>query len=169
MVQDSMTEQSLDELALESAKLLLQVRKRLKAEQTDSSAKYFYTYVLLLQNNNIYVGSTNHLYIRLMEHMHCGERSSQWVRLHGPVIRVLEVCRNSKADDETYKTLEYMSLFGWQSVRGASWCKLDLRGPPNCLKTFCRSRSDFEYLTRDDIDHAVHVAHELAEIHDDML
>lgn len=161
-------QQSLEELALESAKLLLQVRKRLKAEQRDPKAKYFYTYVLLLQNENVYVGSTNHLYIRLMEHLSDnGERSAQWVKLHGPIVRVLEVCKNCAADDETYKTLEYMSLFGWQSVRGASWCKIDLRGPPAALHTFSRTRGDFEYLSRTDIDQAIKTARSLQQFDDD--
>jgi predicted GIY-YIG superfamily endonuclease len=162
-------EKSLEDLALESAKLLIQIRKRLKAEQTDPRAKYYYTYVLLLQNNNIYVGSTNHLYIRLMEHLHNSERSSQWVRLHGPIIRVLEVCKNCKGDDEAYKTLQYMNLFGWQSVRGASWCKVDLRGPPGALRTFQNNRADFWYLTREEIDHAIKTAKDLGTCDDDGL
>ena len=156
-------EKSLEELTLESARLMLQVRKRLRAEQSDVNSKYFFTYALLLQNNNVYVGSTNHLYIRLMEHFCDTGRSSHWVRMHGPIVRVLEVVKNSKSDDETYKTLEYMTLFGWQSVRGASWCKPELRGPPQALQTFRRNRSDFEYLGRRDIDQAVKLARELGE------
>lgn len=156
-------EKSIEELALESAKILIQMRKKLKSEQSDPSAKYYYTYVLLLQNEAVYVGSTNSLYIRLMEHLCDSERSSQWVRMHGPVIRVLEVIKNSKADDECYKTLEYMTLFGWQSVRGANWCKIDLRGPPSALAKFERNRADFEYLTREEIDDAIRIARDLAE------
>lgn len=158
-----MDQKTLEELTLESARLMLHLRKRLKSEQSDPSAKYYYTYVLLLQNENIYVGSTNHLYLRLMEHFCEAERSSQWVRLHGPIIRVLEVVRNSKADDETYKTFEYMTLFGWKSVRGAAWCKIDQRGPPAALHGFSRNRCDFEYLTRQEIDDAIKMARSLAE------
>lgn len=162
MSEETYTE-SIEEMTLESARVLLRLRKRMKRDQTDPSSKYFYTYVLLLQNENVYVGSTNCLYIRLMEHFCDKERSSQWVRMHGPVIRVLEVVKNAKADDETYKTLEYMTLFGWESVRGSSWCKIDLRGPPAALQKFERHRSDFEYMTRDEIGDALKVARDLGD------
>lgn len=162
MSDDDVAEKSLEQLTLETAKLMLQIRKRLQTQQNDPNAKYYFVYVLLLQNDNIYVGSTNNLYIRLMEH-HCeSERSSQWVRLHGPVKRVLEVTRNARADDETYKTLEYMSMYGWQSVRGAAWCKPDVRGPPAALAVFTRDRADFNYLSRSEIDDALKIALDLA-------
>lgn len=148
----------LEDLILQSARLNVRLRKKLRAEQQDPEARYFFTYVLLLQNGNIYVGSTNSLYMRLYEHLHETDMSSQWVRLHGPVIRVLEISRNSKKDDEVYKTLEYMSLFGWQSVRGAHWCKVELKASPPALHDFQRDRSDFRYLSRQEIDAAIAIS-----------
>lgn len=155
-------EESLDELILASARLAVRLRKRLKAERSDPDARFYFTYVLLLQNECVYVGSTNSLYMRLYEHFHETDMSSNWVKLHGPVIRVLEVTKNSKKDDETYKTLEWMTMFGWKSVRGASWCKVELKSPPMALADFKRTRNDFQYLDRKDIDAAVDIARSLS-------
>jgi len=156
-----MAEKTLDELILESAHLAVQLRKRLRKGQNDEGPARYYTYVLLLQDECIYVGSSNNIYVRLMEHLHETEMSSNWVREHGPVIRVLEISKNASPDDETYKTLEYMSLFGWQSVRGAGWCKMEVRNPPAALTAFCRDRADFEYLSRREIDEIVAVSRQL--------
>lgn len=153
---------SLDDLILESAKLAVQLRKKFKAQHRETSGRY-YTYVLLLQDECIYVGSSNNIYIRLMEHIHDQSMSSNWVKEHGPVIRVLEIIKNSTPEDEAYKTLEYMTMFGWQSVRGASWCKVDLRHPPTALHTFTRNRADFEYLSRKEIDTILNTSKDLYE------
>ena len=157
-------EKSLDELILESARLTVQLRKRFKAQQDDpSSGNPRYTYVLLLQDECIYIGTTTNIFIRLMDHLHETQMSSNWVREHGPVIRVLEIIRHSTLEDETYKTLEYMTMFGHESVRGASWCKLELRNPPGALHAFVRNRADFEYLSRKEIDDVVQIAKGLYE------
>lgn len=153
----------LDALLIQSAQINAKIRKRLLDADRPSNSKLF-TYALLLQNNNIYVGSTNNIYLRLNQHVHDLDYSSKWVRLHGPVVRVLEVIRNSSTEDEVYKTLEYMTLFGYQSVRGAHWTTVEMRGPPASLPTFTRSRNDFDYLSRPEIDRALHVAQELYEI-----
>lgn len=155
-----MTEKSLDELILESARLTVELRKRIKSQQTEGNNPR-YTYVLLLQDECVYVGTTTNIYIRLMDHIHETPMSSNWVKEHGPVIRVLEIIKNSTIEDETYKTLEYMTLFGHESVRGASWCKLELRNPPGALQCFARNRMDFEYLQRKEIDDVIHISRSL--------
>lgn len=152
----------LEELFLESERIQIQLRKRFKKERADPDARY-YTYALLLQDECVYVGSTSSLRIRLMEHLHGTSNSSQWVREHGPVIRVLEVTKNSRAEDEAYKTLEYMTLFGWESVRGAGWAKVEMRNPPGALQAFERNRCDFEHLSRKEINDAVFAARNLAK------
>lgn len=158
-------EKSLDDLVLESARLAVQLRKRFKEQQGEHGTQVrYYTYVLLLQDECVYVGSSNNIFIRMMEHFYDTGMSSNWVREHGPAIRVLEIIRNSNPDDETYKTLEYMSLFGWESVRGAGWCKLDLRNQPAALTTFVRDRCDFEYLTRKEINEILKTARNLYDV-----
>lgn len=159
----STNEDSLDDLILQSAKLAVRLRKRLKSIKTDPDSKFFFVYVLLLQDECVYVGATNSLYMRFYEHLHETELSSNWVKYHGPVIRVLEVVKNAQKGDEEYKTLEYMQLFGWESVRGAHWCKVELKSPPAALREFARNRADFEYVDRRDIDAALKVARELSD------
>lgn len=158
---DVETDKSLDDLILESARLAVQLRKRFKS-QSSSTGRY-YTYALLLQDECIYVGSSNNIYIRIMEHLYDPSMTSNWIKEHGPVIRVLEIVRNSTPEDETYKTLEYMTTFGWESVRGAGWCKVDLRNPPTALHAFARTRSDFDYMSRREIDEVLKVSRDLYE------
>ena len=98
-----------------------------------------------------------------MDHLYETAMSSNWVREHGPVIRVLEVIRNSTTEDETYKTLEYMTMFGYESVRGAAWCKVELRNPPTALHSFARNRSNFDYLHRKEVDTVVQISRNLYE------
>lgn len=160
--ESGMVDKSLDDLILESARLAVQLRKRFKSQSNSTSGRY-YTYALLLQDECVYVGSSNNIYIRLMEHLYDSTMTSNWIKEHGPVIRVLEVIRNSTPEDETYKTLEYMTMFGWESVRGAGWCKVDLRNPPGALHTFVRNRSDFDYMSRREIDDVLKISRDLYE------
>lgn len=153
----------LESLLLQSAHLNAQIRKRLIQSDRPSNAKLF-TYVLLLQNNNIYVGSTSNVFVRFHQHFYDTEYASKWVREHSPVLRVLEVVRNSSAEDEVYKTLEYMSVYGHESVRGGHWTNVDMKNPPQALHKFVRNRCDFEYMSREDIDKATNIARDLHDI-----
>lgn len=152
---------SLDALLLEAARLSVAVRAAYAALKRDPAARYF-TYVLLLQNGKMYVGNTDNIYQRLLEHCLMSPSAAVWVREHGPVARVVEICRNCTREDETYKTLEYMSLFGWEHVRGAAWCRPEMRAPPVPLAEFTREPRPFEYMTRRDMDGVLARVRELA-------
>ncbi len=148
---------------LTASRASVRLRKVLaRRGRRDARARYF-TYTLLLSGGEIYVGSTDNIYSRLLEHYLQSGSSSVWVRERGPVTRVLEVVEDSTAEDETYKTLEYMSLFGWESVRGAGWCRAAMRGPPAALADFVRNRADFRYLPREEIQDVVDHVARLAE------
>jgi len=154
--------QTLEPLLLQSARLAVSIRRTYAKVKRDPAARY-YTYVLLLQNNKLYVGNTDNIYNRLLDHCQMSASSSVWVRQHGPVRRVVEISRDCCRDDELYKTLEYMEMFGWQNVRGASYCRPTMRAPPAALADFRRDCSRrFDYLTRKEIDEVVSVVHELA-------
>ena len=142
---------ALNALLLQHARTGVQINKLLTTLKKDASARYF-TYVLLLQRGNIYVGSSESIYKRLLDHWTMSPSSSLWVKEHGPIDRILEISVNSSADDERYKTLEYMSIFGHQKVRGGGWCRVLPTGPPTDLTDFTRERSDFQYLSRKEID-----------------
>lgn len=139
---------------LASARTSVQLRRTLAKRKRDPSARYF-TYTLLLRDGNVYVGSTDNVYVRLLDHYLMTSSSSVWVREHGPVQRVLEIVEDSTADDEKYKTLEYMSTFGWERVRGAGWCRSQMRAAPAALDAFARDRADFAYMSRPRISDVV--------------
>lgn len=153
---------SLEELLLKSAELNVQIRRLYQTVKPSAETRY-YTYVLLLQRGRVYVGNSDNIYVRLMEHFLQSNHSSQWVREHGPPVRVMELIRNSSSDDETYKTLEWCDLLGHDNVRGAAYCKLEYRGPPPALMNFRRDpQRTFEYMSRDEIDEVVRVSKKLA-------
>lgn len=154
--------ETLEKLLLKSAELNVQIRRKYQAVKPSSETKY-YTYVLLLQAGRIYVGNSDNIYTRLTEHFLQSTSSSNWVREHGPPIRVMEIIRNSCSDDERYKTLEWCELMGYENVRGAAYCKIDSRGPPPPLATFKRDPGRaFEYVCRDEIDSIVRMCKRLA-------
>ncbi len=151
---------TLDALLLDAARLNVAIRREYARLRGDlaGSAKYF-VYVLLLQNGKFYVGCTDNVYQRLLEHAVMSPSSSVWVREHGPVKRIVEVCRNCGPVDEAYKTLEYMMLFGWENVRGAQWCRVVLDAPPHALASFERRAGGFEHLSSEDMTSLrIHVA-----------
>jgi len=155
--------QTLEPLLLQSARLAVTIRETYSRVKRDQAARY-YTYVLQLRDNKFYVGNTDNIYNRLLDHCLLTPSSALWVREHGPVQRVVEVCRDCCRDDETYKTLEYMTMFGWQNVRGASYCRLTMRTPPAALAEFRRDCTRrFDYLSRPEIDAVVNAVRDLAE------
>jgi hypothetical protein len=123
------------------------------AKLKENDARYF-TYVLLLQDGKIYVGSTDNIYTRLYDHFTGAETSANWVKEHGPPIRVIEIVEKSEPNDEYYKFCEFASKFGFDNVRGGPYCRVVLR-EPTCVKTFVHSTRPFKYLSRDDINSIV--------------
>lgn len=92
-----------------------------------------YVYVLKLEDDCIYTGFTENLMERL--HNHFTASGSAWTRLHPPV-EVMHVLEGDKGV-EREKTLEMMRVYGWEKVRGSTWCKVDMRNPPSELQS-CR-------------------------------
>lgn len=120
-----------------------------KIKQND--ARYF-TYVLLLQDGKIYVGSTDNVYTRLYDHFSGAETSANWVKEHGPPIRVIEIIEQSAPEDEHYKFCEYATKFGFENVRGGPYCRVVQSREPPCLRNFVYSTRPFQYISRDDIN-----------------
>jgi len=42
---------------------------------------------------------------------------------------VIEVKEELTSEDERNKTLEIMNKYGWEKVRGACWCSLEIKKP----------------------------------------
>lgn len=162
-----MSHAGLELMLMKSARLAVNIRRTYTKVKKDPSA-YYYTYVLLLQDNKMYIGATDNIYNRLLHHCQMSKSSSVWVRQHGPVKRVVEITRNCDREDETLKTMEYMTMFGWKNVRGAAYCRSALRGPPPQLVDFRKDGKLFDYLTRREIDDVVSTVRDLAEMQDAM-
>jgi hypothetical protein len=86
-----------------------------------------YIYVLQLENTSggykYYIGKTNDPKRRLVEH--CNSEGSSWTKIYKP-IKIIKIYPNCSDFDEDKYTLEYMSLYGIDNVRGGSFCNVFL-------------------------------------------
>lgn len=156
-------DQQLEELLrvlLDSARANVKVRHEYRKRKR--TTKYF-TYALLLEEGKIYVGETDNIYQRLLEHMTMSNSSAMWVRKHGPVRRVLEITSNAPEGAEEERTLEYMSTFGWENVRGSGWCRKRMLGPPAKLETYVRGEMKHAFMSRQDVDDIVYQVEKLSD------
>lgn len=113
----------------------------------------FYTYVLLLQQGKLYVGSTDNIFSRLIDHFTCSPYSALWVKEYGPPVRIVEICTHCSPQDEQYKYTEYADKFGYENVRGGGCCKLMMTHEPPSVTNFeKRDDATFTYLSRQDIN-----------------
>jgi len=108
--------------------------ERAMATASDVPQAYFpaavsYVYVLRLQDDFYYVGTTENLSKRLHDHFH--GQGSAWTQLHRPV-SVVQVALGGKAEEKAL-TLSSMKLHGWKKVRGYAWSQASLSCPPREL------------------------------------
>lgn len=82
------------------------------------------TYVLGLEDECFYIGRSSNLNQRLAQHV-SKNGGSVWCKEHD-VKSLLEV---HVGDVELEKTIEYFNKYGFEKVRGASWCRVYY--PPN--------------------------------------
>lgn len=104
------------------------------APAPDLCSTYFppntsYVYVLRLQGDHYYVGTTENLSKRLHDHFH--GHGSAWTQLNRPEC-VVEVVPGGR-EREKAKTLEVMREFGWEKTRGYCWSQTQLKSPPREL------------------------------------
>ena len=147
---------------LDSASANVRVRQEYRKRKRRYETKFF-TYALLLDDGKIYVGDTNNIYQRLLEHMTLSASSAMWVREHGPVRRVLEITFDAQEDAEEERTLDYMTMFGWENVRGSGWCRKRMLGPPAKLESHARGEMKHSFVSRKGIDDIVREVERLAE------
>ncbi|KAJ3317907.1 Cullin-4A [Boothiomyces sp. JEL0866] len=87
-------------------------------------------YILLLQENKIYVGySARPIGDRFIEHFNY--TGSKWTSKYRP-LQVLEV-RKGGQEVENEITLQMMEKYGWWNVRGGSWCQVEMNKCPPAL------------------------------------
>jgi hypothetical protein len=80
-------------------------------------------YILKLQQNKYYVGKTNNVNKRYIEHLE--GIGSAWTNKYKP-LNIIESIPISDIFDEDKYVLKYMREFGIENVRGGSFCKLVL-------------------------------------------
>lgn len=85
-----------------------------------------YIYVLQLVDDRYYVGRTGNILRRIQEHFTgCGALYTMKFK----PLKLIEVTEELKNTDEKNKTLEIMNKYGWEKVRGAHWCSLEIKKP----------------------------------------
>ena len=84
-------------------------------------------YILELEDDCIYVGTTLNLNQRLSQHWD-GE-GSNWTAAHKPR-NLIEVVFDVDDNWENDTTLALMYALGSDKVRGGSWCRLELQSDP---------------------------------------
>lgn len=98
-----------------------------------TSKKISMVYILELENNKFYIGLSTDINNRLYRHFN--GYGSVWTKLHKPIKLVECIIGDSLV--EKSKTLEYMSNYGWQNVRGYTWCTENMKLPPKQLRDNC--------------------------------
>jgi predicted GIY-YIG superfamily endonuclease len=85
-----------------------------------------YIYVLQLIENRYYVGRTSNILRRIEEHF--TGFGAIYTKTYKP-IKVIEVQEELTSNDERIKTIEIMEKYGWEKVRGACWCSINITKP----------------------------------------
>ena len=78
-------------------------------------------YILKLQDNKYYVGKTNNINKRILDHF--TNNGSEWTKKYEPIEILNEYNSNDCFDEEKY-TLLNMDKYGIDNVRGGSYCKI---------------------------------------------
>jgi hypothetical protein len=94
-------------------------------------------YVLLLQENKIYVGFTERpVDERFIEHFNYS--GSRWTTVYRP-LQVLQI-EQGGLEEENEMTLRMMDRYGWWNVRGGNWCRVEMNSCPAALLEWQRLR-----------------------------
>lgn len=80
-------------------------------------------YLLELAQGKYYVGSSNQVDKRLLQHF--SNNGSSWTKLYPPV-QVLAIYENLNAFDEDHYTLQAMRIYGIDNVRGGTFSSVVL-------------------------------------------
>ena len=80
-------------------------------------------YILKLKNNKYYIGKTNNIEKRFLEHM--SGNGSLWTQINEP-IKIEKVISNSSIYDEDRYVKEYMYKYGIDNVRGGTYVTEEL-------------------------------------------
>jgi hypothetical protein len=96
---------------------------------TEEMEKRGHVYVLELEGGNWYIGWSADLHTRIASHF-LGA-GSKWTQLHRPVS--VHSVKPGCTLLETCTTVSLMCQYGWERVRGGSYCNVDMAKPPACI------------------------------------
>lgn len=80
-------------------------------------------YVIKCQWNKYYIGKSNKLEERILQHFN--NLGSDWTKMYNP-ISVEQIYENCDNFDEDKYTIKYMEKYGINNVRGGSFCQINL-------------------------------------------
>lgn len=101
-----------------------ELKRKYRDIKEDPAARYFVYVLKLSREGVIYVGSTDNVYARLLQHVTL-DGTAQVVKAYGPVERLMRLYSGCGAMDEKLVTLEMMAEHGHSTVRGAAFCKVE--------------------------------------------
>lgn len=103
-----------------------------------------YIYILELENQKYYVGKTINPYFRLADHF--SNNGSKWTQMYKP-IRILDLIPNCDNGDEDKYTIQYMSKYGIDNVRGGAFSQIELNDAyKETIQQMIRSRKDLCFI-----------------------
>jgi hypothetical protein len=82
-----------------------------------------YIYVLKLEDHKYYIGKSNNIKKRILQHFE--SNGSEWTRLYKP-LKVHKIYEDCDDFDEDKYTIMYMEEYGIMNVRGGSFCQVKL-------------------------------------------
>ena len=82
-------------------------------------------YVLLLEQDKYYVGRTNDISRRILEHKNNTLKAAEFTKKY-KVISLIEISPCRSDFDEDNKTKQYMMTYGIENVRGGTYCQIEL-------------------------------------------
>ena len=103
-----------------------------KNNSTNEMEKQGFVYVLELEGDhapNWYVGWSADIQTRIASHF-LGA-GSKWSQLHRPV--AVHSVRTGCTLLENCVTISMMCRYGWERVRGGSYCHVEMAKPPACI------------------------------------
>ena len=91
--------------------------------------KQGYVYILELENHNWYIGFSQDIQTRLASHF-LGA-GSKWTQLHKPIS--VHTVKPGDTLLETCITISLMCKYGFEKVRGGSYCNVEMAKAPACI------------------------------------
>lgn len=101
-------------------------------------------YILQLKHNKYYIGNISNT--KQQQNNYFLKSSNKWTQKYKP-IKVLSLIKTYSVFDEDRYTLEYMSKYGINNVRGGSFCKIRLEH--NEIKSIKKQLKDFDNICFD--------------------